>query len=130
MKKLITVILAVMSMNVQWLIKSYSLSMMERIHGLTLIINVTNAKLFIEPGVAFVSATDGYRNIASPSIFGVKGVDAITGNGALERLAIVTGGWMYTDKDTGVKTGGTKTFDFVQTGVGSNDYNVVQYKSN
>ena len=94
-----------------------------------MIINVSSAKLFIEPGVAFVSATDGYRNIASPS--------SVTGWGA-RKVTIVSGGFQFIEDfgadgvlgGTGVNadrtSGGTTTRVYTQVESGSNDYHVTR----
>ena len=134
-------ILATMSMNA--IADQVIFSQYDGDHTWTnMIINVTNAKLFIEPGVAFVSATNGYRNIASPSIFGVKGVKAIAAKSATDwsarKVSIVTGGYQFiedfgadgvlggTGADADRTSGGTKTYDFVQVEAGSNDYHVTR----
>ena len=73
MKKLIMVILASISMNAmadQLIFSQYDgVSKWNNV-----ILNVTSAKIFIEPGVAFVAATDGYKNIVTPGQFGVPAV--------------------------------------------------------
>ena len=103
-----------------------------------MIINVNSAKTFIEPGVAYVSATNGYRNIESPGVFGVKGVKArAASEWSARKVSIVTGGYQFTDlgadgvvggtgPDRDIITGGTTTYDFVQVESGSNDYHVTQ----
>ena len=66
------------------------------------ILNVSNAKIFIEPGVAFVSATDGYKNIVTPGQFGVP---AVAWKGSTIQV-----------------THGDTTIDLVQLSPGSNTF--------
>ena len=124
MRKFIILILALMSMSA--MADQVIFSQYDGDHTWTnMIINVTNAKLFIEPGVAFVSATDGYRNIASPSIFGVKGVKAVAGVAWSARVVnIVTG----TPLDPNIPGSGSVTYNFVQTAADSSNYTVTHSK--
>ena len=86
---------------------------------INLIINVADARAYKEAGVAYVQATDGYRNIERKGVVGVKGVvgkDAVT-QASVRTIRIVTGEY-----------GLQKTYNFVQQGgADSTEYAVTSH---
>ena len=84
MRKFIIVILALMSMSA--MADQVIFSQYDGDHTWTnMIINVSDARTFKEPGVAYIKATDGYKNIER---FGAIGVRKVISN---RTITIVTG---------------------------------------